>query len=225
MKYSGEQINAAGIQFIRKDLIDDENAYAAVLDVLSYWRSEHEVPLKNALETVQKVALLKDRKAIFAKRLKRSVSIGKKLNRWSTMKLRTMQDIGGGRAIVSNRKKLYQIFRELKSLKGFKWKDGKHRVKDYIESPKEDGYRSVHIIGTFKGETAVHRRIEIQLRTYIQHYWATALEIVELFTHQALKSNQGDIQWLNFFKDVGEHFAQMDGIHLFEAMLPGNKLR
>jgi len=86
-------------------------------------------------------------------------------------------------------------------------------------------YRSVHIIGVFKGETAAHRRIEVQLRTYIQHYWATALEIVDLFTQQALKSNQGDIQWRNFFRGLAEHFALMDSIHLFETMSPHAKLR
>lgn len=200
MKYSGEQVNRAGEKLLLKDLYENEAEFSSVLDVLSYWRSEHDIPLKCAFETVQKAALGKDRKAIFAKRLKRIASITKKLRRFDSMALRNMQDIGGCRAIVTNQKKLLQILRDLKRLPQFKWPDGKYRIKDYITDPKDDGYRSVHIIGIFPGNFSAPRRIEVQLRTYIQHYWATALEIVDLFTDQALKSNQGDSEWRVFFK-------------------------
>lgn len=134
-----------------------------------------------------------------------------------------MQDIGGCRAIVANQKKLYQILRELRRIDEFRWKDGRHRVKDYIEKPKEDGYRSVHIIGNFPNESQVPRKVEVQLRTFIQHYWATALEIVDLFTDQALKSNKGDADWRAFFKIIAEHFAVMDEIHLFDQLNPNAK--
>ena len=44
--------------------------------------------------------------AFFAKRLKRSNSIIAKLERFDDMRLKTMQDIGGCRAILVNEKKL-----------------------------------------------------------------------------------------------------------------------
>ncbi|HEY0863666.1 MAG TPA: RelA/SpoT domain-containing protein [Lacunisphaera sp.] len=225
MKYSGEEVNRAGEKLLNEDFFEHQNEFAAVLTVVSFWRSEHEIPLTNAYELVQKIALQIDRKAIFARRLKRIVSIARKLRRFRSMDLKNMQDIGGCRAIVTNQKKLTQILRELKRQPEFRWKDVKFKIKDYIECPKEDGYRSVHVIGDFAEKGSPIRRIEVQLRTYIQHYWATALEIVDLFTDQALKSNQGDKEWRTFFRLLSEHFALMDDIHLFENMsLPARRI-
>jgi ppGpp synthetase/RelA/SpoT-type nucleotidyltranferase len=218
MKFSGEEVNKAGEKLLAEDFFEHEGEFPSVLVVVSFWRSEHEVPLNKAFELVQKIALEIDRKAIFAKRLKRIVSMARKLRRFQSMDLKNMQDIGGCRAIVTNQKKLIRILRELKLLDQFRWKDVKFKIKDYIGTPKEDGYRSVHIVGNFAASGATIRRIEVQLRTYIQHYWATALEIVDLFTDQALKSNQGDIAWTMFFRLLSEHFALMDNIHLFESM-------
>ena len=42
-------------------------------------------------------------------------------------------------------------------------------------------------------------RIEIQLRTRLQHYWATAVETYSTFTGEALKSNIGSDEWKRFF--------------------------
>ncbi len=44
--------------------------------------------------------------------------------------------------------------------------------------------------------------IEVQLRTYVQHSWATAVEICGTFLNQQLKAEQGDNKWLYFFKLV-----------------------
>jgi ppGpp synthetase/RelA/SpoT-type nucleotidyltranferase len=225
MKYSGEEVNRAGEKLLNEDFFEHESEFTAVLDVISFWRSEHEVPLTRAFQLVQTVALQIDRRAIFAKRLKRIISMARKLRRFRSMDLKNMQDIGGCRAIVTNQKKLTQILRELKRLPEFRWLDVNFKIKDYIESPKDDGYRSVHIVGNFAAKGCTIRRIEVQLRTYIQHYWATALEIVDLFTDQALKSNQGDKDWRIFFKLLSEHFALMDNIHLFENMLPPMKMQ
>ena len=63
----------------------------------------------------------------------------------------------------------------------------------------------------------------MQLRTRIQHYWATAVEIIDLFTGQALKSNQGEIKWESFFMCISEQFSLMEGIHGFERMSPAQQ--
>jgi hypothetical protein len=42
-------------------------------------------------------------------------------------------------------------------------------------------------------------RIEIQIRTVWQHAWATTVEAVSTFTGQALKSSEGDQDWLRLF--------------------------
>ncbi|TON38231.1 (p)ppGpp synthetase, partial [Vibrio parahaemolyticus] len=45
----------------------------------------------------------------------------------------------------------------------------------------------------------------------IQHSWATAVEIVDLFTNQSLKSNDGKKEWLEFFKLVSNEFSKIEG--------------
>ena len=54
-------------------------------------------------------------------------------------------------------------------------------------------------------------RIEVQLRTKVQHAWATALETVDTFTRQALKSNVGDPDWMRFFALMGAEVAHREG--------------
>lgn len=215
-QFSGKQVIKAGEELTKLEKLDEES-FESAFNVLSYWRFSHEKPLENALSTLREVALQKDRGAIFAKRLKRYISIVMKLRRFPAMKLKNMQDIGGCRAIVSNPKKVYQIVRELKTKPEFRSEDGKIRFKDYIETPKEDGYRGYHLIGKFYGPGDEKRSIELQIRTRLQHDWATTLEIVDLFTGQALKSNQGEIDWKEFFLSVSQQFALMESIHLFNT--------
>lgn len=219
-KYSGKDIIRAGETFLTEQNLGHEEELSRAMDVLSYWRFEHERPLEKALALLQEKTLEKDRKAIFAKRLKRYPSIVAKLKRFRQMKLKNMQDIGGCRAIVSSEKKLFQIVRELRKREEFKNSLGVIRYKDYIENPKEDGYRGYHLVGLFKDGAGGTKSIEIQVRTILQHDWATALEIVDLFTGQALKSNQGKTEWKDFFKLVSEHFALMEKIHLFSSRTP-----
>ena len=214
-KYTGNEINKAGENLVNPTLFDRSDDFEKVLDILSYWRFSHEKPLAEALKLLEEVSLKVDRTAIFAKRLKRYISIKNKLLRFKDMKLKNMQDIGGCRAIVSNQKKLKQIVRALKNTNQFRNESGNFRYKDYVSYPKEDGYRSYHLIGRFDDAYGNSKSIEVQIRTRLQHDWATALEIVDLFTSQSLKSNQGREKWQLFFKQVSEQFALMEEIHIF----------
>ena len=223
-KYSGKEVIRAGESFLVDDIFEDEELLHHSMTVLSYWRFQHEVPLEHALTLLSDEVRKKDKNAIFAKRLKRYASIVAKLRRFPTMKLKNMQDIGGCRAIVSSQKKLYQVVRELRRMQEFKNNKGRIRFKDYIEKPKADGYRGYHLIGTFKDSKGENKLIELQLRTKLQHDWATALEIVDLFTGQALKSNQGREEWAEFFKLVSSHFSLMESVHLFSAKKPEEQL-
>ena len=147
-KLTGKQINKCG------DCIANQEKYSAseyseAMDVLSQWRYAHEAPLELALEMLENAALKIDSKAIVAKRLKRTASIKSKLKRFPNMNLKTMQDVGGCRAILSNKKKLNQVVRELRAKSEFKGGDGSIRCSDYISNPKDDGYRGYHLIGSF----------------------------------------------------------------------------
>lgn len=84
--------------------------------------------------------------------------------------------------------------------------------KDYISSPKPDGYRSHHLVYRYHSRAKKHSvysglKVEIQVRTKLQHAWATAVEIISTFTGQALKSNIGDECWKRFFKLMSSEIA------------------
>lgn len=215
--YSGNQINKAGNKLAETDA--DLADISKAMDVLSYWRHCHEKPLEAAFVPLQRIAIKIDRDAIFARRLKRTASIVSKLQRsQGRMQLSRMQDLGGCRAIISTEKKLRKIVRELKKSPELRSTGGVVRVMDYIASPKPDGYRSVHLVSKYPDGAGSFRNIEIQVRTRIQHYWATAVEIVDLFTGQALKSNQGEPEWKDFFASVSRQFALMEGVHIFSQL-------
>lgn len=221
MKYSKKQIRKAGIA-LKENEHDDE-----ALDILSTWRASHASSLETAYHELQGLALKDDAKAVVAKRLKRAPSIISKLIRFDgiseqsasqgSMKLENMNDIGGCRAIVSTIKKLDKLTKRVKRYNGFKLQ------KDYIVNPKDSGYRGIHLIGKVKNEENEDRFIEIQLRTKVQHAWATAVEIVDLFTNQSventqedkrirqsIKTDSGNKEWSNFFKYTSELFALLE---------------
>jgi hypothetical protein len=54
-------------------------------------------------------------------------------------------------------------------------------------------------------------KVEIQIRTTLQHVWATAVETVGTFIQQALKSSQGEAEWLRFFALMATHMALREG--------------
>ncbi len=95
----------------------------------------------------------------------------------------------------------------------YKRSDIKHKLvheDDYIANPKESGYRSHHLIYRYysdRSENYNDLKVEIQIRTSLQHAWATAVETVGTFIRQALKSSQGEAEWLRFFSLMAAHMA------------------
>ncbi|MCU8030442.1 RelA/SpoT domain-containing protein [Shewanella sp. SM73] len=203
--YSKKAVQRAGEKLIIDNIInDDPNGYKESMEILSNWRSSHVNALKHMSNVIQLACDKIDKKHIVVSRLKRTPSIINKLKRFDGMKLRNMQDIAGCRAILATTKNVYKLRRELNKNRMFK-------VTDYIENPKEDGYRGIHLIGKYKDEeNGVDYPVEIQLRSTIQHSWATAIEIVDLFTNQSLKSNKGEKEWLEFFKLASNEFSKIE---------------
>ena len=53
-------------------------------------------------------------------------------------------------------------------------------------------------------------KIEVQIRSQLQHAWATAVETVGTFIRQALKSSIGEDDWLRFFALMGTALAERE---------------
>lgn len=183
--------------------------YAAAMDVLSNWRAAHAYPMHSLLMMLRKKASSIDKKAIVVQRLKRTPSILEKLSRYPEMKLHRMQDISGCRAIVSN---VRDAERLSGSIRKSRTRHQLHKVDNYIDRPKETGYRGIHLVYKYNGDKNDYQDyfVEIQIRSKIQHAWATAVEIVDAFTKQALKSSKGEKDWLDFFTCVGNEFALLE---------------
>ena len=89
------------------------------------------------------------------------------------------------------------------------------RINDYIKTPKSSGYRSFHMIYRFFSDKGGKQEyngllVEIQLRSKLQHLWATTVEIVGFFTGEAMKSNEGKQEWKDFFILLSSAFAKME---------------
>lgn len=205
-EYSNKEIERAGDALIKKNIQRDNPVlFRQSMDALSDWRAKHETTLEETTAKLKETSLTIDRKSIIVRRLKRTPSIIKKLNRFDAMKLRNMQDIAGCRSILSTTKNVYKAKRVLN-------KKREYKIKDYIQTPKPDGYRGIHLIGKFKNkQTKKSYSVEIQLRSKVQHSWATAVEIIDLFTQQALKSNEGKQDWLDFFRHISAGFSMLEG--------------
>jgi len=215
--FSKSQTDLAG-DILRNPHSSEEEKNEA-LGILSNWRGAHSYPMHVFKQRLKNVSEKIDPYALSAQRLKRVPSIIKKLNREyggkkATMKLTQMQDIAGCRAVMSDvslAKKLYLDH----YIKG----DIKHKrvnEKDYITHPKKDGYRSIHLIYRYhsdkKGRINFNGLlIEVQIRSKLQHIWATAVETVDFFTRQAIKSNQGQEDWADFVRLVSSAFAKSEG--------------
>ena len=131
------------------------------------------------------------------------------------MQLTNVQDIGGLRVVVTDLRKLKNIQKVLMNELCFYENDKLIKYDNYIEKPKPNGYRSIHLISKFINEYGDKRKVEIQLRTRLQHSWATSLEIIDLFTQQNLKSDDGEQNFLNFFRDVANQLSIIEGSEYF----------
>ena len=208
--YSRTQVNAAGDALIApsSSLDDLRNARA----VVNNWRAAHSLPLDCIrAELQQRVAGFED--AIVAARLKRLSSIEAKLRRFRSMRLGRMQDVGGCRVVLPSVADVLSVAGRYGS------EPSPHAVihsDDYIAQPRASGYRGIHLVSRFRPggeEQAVYEgmRIEIQLRSRMQHVWATAVETVGTFSGQALKSSVGDERWLRLFALMGSEMAFAEG--------------
>lgn len=217
-QYSKGAIDRAGEQLISMD----KYALSALdtWEVINNWRSCHSYPLQAIKMTLLKRAKKFDPEVLVAQRLKRLQSIVLKLKHNENMALSQMQDIGGCRAVLKDQAtvdRLVDAYEKTWSKNPNARPVGVNRH-DYIANPKPDGYRSVHLIYKYQSDAPDKtpyngQRIEIQIRSALQHAWATAVEVCQTFTGQALKTKlkRGSQSWLRFFALMGSAIALREG--------------
>ncbi|MGJ8716590.1 MAG: RelA/SpoT domain-containing protein [Maribacter stanieri] len=213
MKYSRKQITKAGKILLTSKSNEERND---ALELINDWRANHLHPLnvmKNAL--LRLLGKNKIEPLIISQRLKRLTSIEYKLDLNENMGLGGMQDIGGYRAVVKDTKDLFKLKKLLeRNTNNHKL----NRTVDYVERPKISGYRSIHFIYTYnsKSDKYENLQLELQIRTKLQHNWATAVETAGILTKTSLKSSQGPDEWLDFFKIVSSLFAIKEELPVLE---------
>jgi len=207
-RYTKGQVDNAGRTLVRQGATSEELDEA--LEIVGNWRAIHAFPLNTFQMRLRSAASRVYDNALVAQRLKRLSSIEFKLRRFRDMNLARMQDIGGCRAVLRNPSQVRRLARDYKASRI------KHQLvgeKDYITNPKDSGYRGVHLIYRYhSSRTSTYNGllIELQIRSLLQHAWATAVETVGIFLEHSLKSSMGPNEWLRFFALSASAFARVE---------------
>ncbi|EGR4295761.1 GTP pyrophosphokinase [Vibrio cholerae] len=214
LAYSKGEIERAA-DSIRHGVQGDERNVA--ISKIQNFREFHLYPLMLLKNHLVRTANKVNKKIIVARRLKRLPTIINKLERptldgqgANSIRITSMQDIAGCRAIVKNTKQLFELKKRLESSRSV------HKIirtRDYLVQPKESGYGGLHLIYSCYEEQEEHHtwnkaKVEIQLRTELQHSWATSLEIIDTLTGIELKtSHDGHEKWRRYFSLAGQLVA------------------
>lgn len=229
LRFSKNKIKKAS-KDIRKAADGEERKLA--IEKIQNFREYHLYPLMLMKNHLVRTSRKVNKAIIVARRLKRLPTIIDKLERntldgnsENSIELTRMQDIAGCRAIVQNSKDLFALKARLLASKSV------HKVireKHYL-IPKESGYGGVHLIySCYENQKEAHpwrtAKVEVQLRTKLQHAWATSLEIIDTLEHTNLKTSHfGSLAWRRYFSLVGmlvsheEGFNKLNEKDLFEV--------
>jgi ppGpp synthetase/RelA/SpoT-type nucleotidyltranferase len=205
-EFSKSQVTRAGLR------VSDDTATYEELLIIETWRASHAWVINTFQANLRRRS--RGRDIVVGTRLKRRATIFNKLRRYPQMQLARMHDVAGCRV----------IFRDISSLLAFR--QDVHRARfshkrknigddrwNYIDHPKDDGYRGIHDVYEYDTRSAQGRpwkglSIEIQYRTLLQHSWATAVEVAGLLTHNNPKFGQGEPAFVEFFAVASELLAR-----------------
>jgi len=204
MEISKTKLDKAG-ESLAKEKWKDDAEYIIFDDIVDEYRKLHLEPLTKVMLKLQEWLSEFERSYYIAQRLKRKPQIIRKLKRFS-VRLSQLQDIGGCRIIFESNDDI-DDFITLMSSKLIK---GRYfsieRIVDYREKGRDDsGYRAVHIIAE-KDKT----KLEIQIRSRIQHYWAESIERTSVVYGYYLKELEGNEVVLDYFKVTSNIFHEIE---------------
>lgn len=214
LAYSMNAVRKAGIVLagdivVGAETSPPETEILQTFAIAHSWRNSHVYPMTSVRSSLIHRMRAAGIVGITASRPKRMSSIRKKLRRFD-VKLDQINDLAGCRAILDDSDGVRRLIEACRS-------NFPHEIRQeypYIEQPKADGYRSHHMVFNFSGGNGVAefagRRVELQVRTRLQHSWATAVEAVGLYRNEDMKAGFGDPGWLRLFALLSAEFAHAE---------------
>lgn len=194
-----------------------EDLNSSELKILLQWRNGFSDDLAYFYRKLSE-QIEEEKRVALVRRIKRIDSIKKKLIRFKTMRLSTFQDIAGIRMILKSEEFLNEAYTLLRV------QSTKHKLKrvdNYHKNPKEDGYRGIHLIY----QTLSNIQLEIQLRTELEHIWATAVETYGELQKTSFKTGEGNSEWKDFFRLLSSYFAIIENSQPLEDHLTLSKAK
>lgn len=213
-RYTKSEIAAAGKILSGTILHDPARAdeISEIFRIAYNWRDSHAFPMRRIrhelIQGLRHAGII----GLTSARMKRMASIRRKL-RSSSIRLPQIQDLGGCRAILNQMADVTTVVQ--------RYREGVshhvvHSENDYIAEPKRDGYRSYHVVLRFQPKydhdtPYADQKVEIQIRTRLQHSWATAVEAVGMMRGEDFKSGEGNADWRRLFALMSAEFAAQEG--------------
>ena len=213
-EHSKGQVRRSGDILRKSDHPFDETE---AISVLNNWKAAHELPLHYIVKKIQQYADDVSDENTLVQRRKRTESILLKLEQQPKLDLARMQDLVGCRVVFrheDSQKNLTCIENLIEKINMSSMESPLVRLTNYINEPRDTGYRSVHAIFKYKSDDYPRHKnmqVELQIRTKMQHIWATTVETVGMFEQSNLKQGIGDENWLEFFRQMSYIMAIDEG--------------
>jgi len=204
MELSRSKIDKAGEQ-LAKETWTTADQYLESELIFDEYRKLHIEPLTEITIKLQSWLIEFNEDFYIAQRIKRKPQILRKLNRFSS-RLSQLQDLGGVRIIFEKNIYIDKFIDFIKNKLSKRHYFSIDRITDYREKGRDDsGYRAVHLILIHK-----EMKIELQLRSRIQHNWAERIERTSIIYGHYLKELKGDQQILDYFKSLSNIFYEIE---------------
>lgn len=204
MSLSKTLIDNAG-KALSRDSESDVDKYILYTDTFDEYRKNHLEPLSKTTIEIQQWLSQYGKEYYIAQRLKRKPQILRKLLRFS-VRLSQLQDIGGARIIVDQNSDVDDVVNFLTNRLHGNHNLNVIRETDYRGEGREDsGYRAYHVILERDGY-----KMELQIRSKIQHYWAETIERTSIVYGHYIKELEGDDTVIRYFKTLSDLFYEIE---------------